>query len=476
MPRTTPASSTNLGIRLESIQYAPGDTIIGCVYRKGHIVSPKASVTISLHGRTKSKMVVSRGGNSSSTYRGRFNVLGGPDGTQKVFDGPLHIPAGGEEQVWPFALALPTHVENIGLGVHVPKDHSYLPLDPEVVATHELPETFAIHHHGFSTNMEGFVEYFLRAEMRAMGHSSTGGMHEATLPFTLRALSSEPPIVDSRLRKIKTSYSITSYRLVPGMEEAELSLSQKTRQFFSSSKVPTLYFNYQIDTPTVIQLENPNAVPFIIRCSPDWGRTSEIINGLEQQARLKSLSLRIASATVVRCEGSFSPHDADTDDKLDLYIDHAIHALGEPIYIPITDDMPPVDIGELINLRIGYQGRVGPKFRQGTLHPSFTTYNIRHMHQLKWAICAEIAGEDFKASGSHPLTLLKPSDDSVPRKTTLIDGPSQVPVSLGEVSSEPWMRPPEDDPAPPSFTQVQKEDAMQAVAEVGDMKKAPQFP
>ncbi|KAI5459134.1 hypothetical protein BGZ63DRAFT_271453 [Mariannaea sp. PMI_226] len=466
MPQTGASLSNTLGIQLEGIkaQYAPGDVLVGYVYRKQHLVSPGASVTVSLHGRTKSKMVVSRG-NSTSTYRGRFNVLSGPRNTIKVFDGPIHIPAGSEGQAWPFSLQIPTHVDNMHLADSVSSaTYSYLPLTPQRTARHELPDSFAVYNHGFTTIMEGFVEYVLHAQLRVTKQGSIDTI-EASLPLTLRAVSSEPPIIDFRLRRMEQSYSIISYRLVPGAEQTELTFSQKTRQLFNSSKVPTLNFNYRLETPTVIQLDNPNHVPIVIRAAPNWSKTTDIIHGIPYTATLKSLSLFITTTTSVRCEGVFGPHDAHTDQKLDLQINSAIQALTEPIVIPITDDMTPIDIGALINLRIDSHGRVGATNRQKILQPSFTTYNIQHTHQLKWVLSADIAGSVFKASGYHQVTLVKPSDDKV------VGIPLTVQLSSHSQHEVSWIKPPEDEVAPPSFTQVQKEDAKRAAAENGDSKK-----
>ena len=107
MPKTERKATLELAIELDEnlATYCPGDTIIGGVVRKVHTVSTRAS--IKLHGRAKSKLIERRG-DGSSYYRGRFHFFNLNKTGQTLFDGPVHIPPGGDPQVWPFALTIPT--------------------------------------------------------------------------------------------------------------------------------------------------------------------------------------------------------------------------------------------------------------------------------------------------------------------------------------------------------------------------------
>jgi hypothetical protein len=141
MPQTFSTSRPQLGIRLEGNQsYSPGDTIIGYVYRKTRAVSPNSTVSISLSGRTKSKMVVRRGNNNSSTYRGRFNLIPRTGYSPTIFKGPLHIRGDGDEAVWPFAITLPKHVDPASYSGADQKE-SYLPLQKR---DYDLPSTYTL--------------------------------------------------------------------------------------------------------------------------------------------------------------------------------------------------------------------------------------------------------------------------------------------------------------------------------------------
>lgn len=466
MPLTRVHSTPMLGIRLEcgQTEFAPGDTVTGYVYRQAQIVSPNASIILRLHGRTKSRIHFSRGDFGNETYRGRFNLINTADHTQKLFQGPLHIPDGSDEQVWPFTITLPMYVDHTTLG-EVPEVNSWLPYTTGDVATRPLPSTFHQQHSGFRATIEGFVEYFLQAELKVTGQGSSD-VNEAMLPLNVRTLDPNPPIADFKLMPLRSSRAISSFRLIPGNEDVELSFSQKTKQLFGSRKVPTVKFNAEVDFPTVIQLENPNHIPFLVRLIPDWENSSQIIKGIEQKARLRLFTMSIVAQTEVMCQGTFSPQCADDREELDLNISPAMAGIASEIYIPCSDRLPPADIGEMINLRVGCQGRlgqVGPSSSRGKLYPTFKTYNILHTHKLNWQIRVEIAKEDLIITGTAKVTLLTPSDE----------GQSQMTSAPNPVlqTSESWMKPPAEEQAPPSFTQVQEEDTILKEYGNGDSKK-----
>ncbi|KAF5564211.1 hypothetical protein FPHYL_4831 [Fusarium phyllophilum] len=467
MPQTGLSMSSALGIRLEGNQrsYSPGDTIIGCVYRKSPVVSPDSSITISLSGRAKSKIVIHQT-NTTHTYRGRFTLISESACSQKIFQGPLHIENGGDEQTWPFAITLPKYVDPRRLQGGS-QDQSFLPLG---AIDHVLPSTYTLRALG---NTEGFIEYFVKATLRVTGQGRID-MTEATFPFNVINLSPDPPVANFGLRGSRNRQTMSSYRLVPGMEDVKLSFSQKMKQSFSTSSVPELVYDLLVDVPTVIQLENPTPIPFKLRVVPDWDGTSEIIKRVPQKVKLSSVSIRIVSSTEVICEGTMFPHRKEKREEIDLCAESAISRLQGDIYIPYKDEGPPIDIGNLICLRLE-QLRPGSPHRPSRLtklNPTFTTYNIRHSHRLSWKVVGEIAGERFSALGAVSLKILMPSDErgrlgqkaSVQRAETepVFDG---APGSSQLQRNEPWIQPPDEDDAPPSFTEVVEEDKGAHIAE-----------
>ncbi|KAF4947327.1 hypothetical protein FSARC_13993 [Fusarium sarcochroum] len=454
MPQTYFKSNPSLGIRLESPSYAPGDTIVGCVFRKSPTVSPNSSVTISLSGKAKAKMVVGDG-NRSETYRGRFNLIARHVHSQTVFQGPLHIEGGGDEQVWPFAITLPKYVDPRYVNDGTEDQCSLLPPGK---TDHELPPSCKLLCFGSS---EAFVEYVLEASLRLTGHNYDEAA-EATLPFNITSFYPNPPIANFAIKRWRCCRSVSSYRLVPGMEDVKLSFSQKLKQNLSFSSIPDFKFDLFVDVPTSIQLDNPAPIPFRLRVVPDWAKTSEIIQGVPQTIRLTGASFRIVTVTGMFCGGTFTPQFKEKSTEVDLNIIEAINELHHNIYIPCTNEWPSIDIGKMINLRIG---RLEPGFpqQQQTGHvqftPDFTTHNLRVFHRLRWSVQGEVAGERFSAEGISPLDLLAPSDGRrVPDHITPprdemsepVAGPSQV------HRSESWIKPPEEEELP-TYGQVQEE-------------------
>ncbi|KAG8673850.1 hypothetical protein FPOAC2_07321 [Fusarium poae] len=400
-------------------------------------------------------MVVRRGNNNSSTYRGRFNLIPRTGYSPTIFKGPLHIRGDGDEAVWPFAITLPKHVDPASYSGADQKE-SYLPLQKR---DYDLPSTYTLRTSG---STEGFVEYFLTATLSLTGQGHHD-MPTSTLPFQVLTLREDPPIADFELRRSSNHKTVSSYRLIPGMEETKLSFSQKMKQSFNTSSVPDFHFNLVVDIPTVLQLDNPMPIPFKLQAVPDWQHTSEVIRDVPQKIKLNWLDLSITEITEIKCEGTFSPHTKQKDSTTSLCVMNSINALGTSLCIPFNEE-PPLDVGELINLRLGRstagfsrQANSG----RNTFTPSFTTFNIRHWHRLHWELRGDIAGERFSFSGAVPLTILTPSDEQgQPTHVSLAgNGPEMGATSGPSMQrNESWIKPPDEDQAPPSFDQVQQED------------------
>jgi hypothetical protein len=405
--------------------------------------------------------------NSNTTYRGRFAVIPERACRQKLFQGPLHIESGSDEQAWPFAITLPQYVDPTYVQGERQKE-SFLPLG---AADHVLPSTFSLVTSG---STQAFVEYFLKATLVVTGQGHVE-RPEATLPFVVQNRSPDPPRADFGFKASKNRQSVSTYRLIPGMEDAKLSFSQKMKKSFGTSSVPTFLFDLLVDVPTIIQLDNPNPIPFRIHVIPDWKTTSEVIKDIPQQVKLLSVSIRVVASTEILCEGTFSPHDKLKNQETDLCIMTALGGLTRDMNIPCTEESSPIDIGELIDLRLGHSTPGFPT-HHGPVHahfsPSFTTYNIRHSHKLNWAIKGEIAGEHFGGAGTVALKLLMPSDDraGLDQKGSIVRAENDLRSEAGPSRlqrNESWIQPPNEDDAPPSFNQVVREDAKGHTSEKG---------
>ncbi|CAG9993110.1 unnamed protein product [Clonostachys byssicola] len=434
MPSTLAKSNHDLGVQVERSNYLPGDTVVGTVHRRNAMVCPEATVHVVLHGRTKSKMVVRRN-NNSHTYRGRFTLL---NSGQKVFQGPVHIPEGvGEPQQWGFALTIPTNIDARLFPQQYDAAESYIPIDPASVGQMALPASFSS---GYGRR-EAFVEYYIEATIR---YQRKGSWHTETavVPIHVTPLNPNPPVADFNPLGRRIQQSVSTQRLVPGMENAELSKKEKMKKFFGSSSVPRFAFNLEVSAPRLLQISN-SPIPFPMRIVPMWSATTELIRDVPQKARLVTFRVTLEAHCNIRCEGVFRPHEAHWEDELDLQSEGFG---GRPLSVEIPcaiGNTPPVDVGSVIRLRL-----------PARVSPGFTTFNVRVSHRLSWKAQLEIAGESFTVRGTQEVVVI----------------PASSAGSNGQVDGETaqsWIVPPDEIAPPPSFAEAQREDSKQAASDKG---------
>lgn len=241
---------------------------------------------------------------------------------QQLHQGPIHVPSSSEPVSWEFAIEIPTRPSPRAVTSEMKDpEASYLPL--ATADEHPLPSSFATSGRRHNTRFEAYVEYHLEATLHQQGSSSHHGGGDslvATLPICVRAPPMPYPLTDFDLRRRSAPFAASSYRLVPGMETAELTFKQKSKKFFGSSSVPMFGFTLQYDSPGVIQLDNPAPVPFRVRVVPDGRRTSEVIQGVPQVVTLSSLELVLKADTCVIAPGTFGSHTGDDTVKHNIHL------------------------------------------------------------------------------------------------------------------------------------------------------------
>lgn len=240
---------------------------------------------------------------------------------QQLHQGPIHVPSSSEPVSWEFAIEIPTRPSPRAVTSEMKDpEASYLPL--ATADEHPLPSSFATSGRRHNTRFEAYVEYHLEATLRQQGssHHGAGDSLTATLPISVRAPPMPYPLTDFDLRRRSAPFAASSYRLVPGMETAELTFKQKSKKFFGSSSVPMFGFTLQYDSPGVIQLDNPAPIPFRVRVVPDGRRTSEVIQGVPQVVTLSSLELVLKADTSVVAPGTFGSHTGDDTVKHNIQL------------------------------------------------------------------------------------------------------------------------------------------------------------
>lgn len=429
MPAHVVVSGSELGIRLEGgkTSYRPGDTVSGCIYRLEPTTSTSARVTISLHGKSETRVKRSGGYTSKMVYN-RFSFFDSNQTTQVLhYDKPLDIQSGGSDGSWPFIITLPKYVDPKAIdAAGIEQKRSYLPLSPDAVAAQPIPPSF----NESRNTLGGFVEYYLQAKIEFVyskgfftGRAKTKS-HEAIMPLQVEYVS--PPITDFHLERHVISEHISSPRLAPGMRDTRLSWSQKTKRVFGSSKIPRLFFKIHLDIPTALQLESENSVPFKVGLEPIWSSTSDDIRHVPQEFTLKSLVVRIKPVTELRMTSRSVTYARK---PMDIIAEDRVGSLGANIYVQLLaadtyEDPEIVNVGKLMNFSLNREAisRIAMQPQGMKLYPSFTTYNISHQYQLSWELRGEIAGEKIQVDGKHAVTLL-PSSFLGDNHTTAVETP-----------------------------------------------------
>lgn len=412
MSPTRAVSNTLLGICLEGGQteYAPGDTIIGSVFRSDQLVSQFSSLSIQLIGRSSSKIAI-LSENGLERYYSGFNLIP-RHAKQKLSSGPLHI-TDGDEKSWRFTIKIPKYVDPADFNTVNPGE-SYLPLN---ATNNPMPSTFTLFG---ADETKAFVEYFIRASLRSKNDDCVDTW-VAKLPVTV---TNHSPLVSFSLRTMTYSYSVTSYRLLPRIE-SKLSLPHRVKQAMATSSVPRFGFNLLVDMPEVIQLNDPRPIPIRLGAIMDRQRTSDAVEAKLPKIKLRWISVQIIAVTEVICKG---PHMMGEELETDLDIMSQIPARGQDVCIPCTEDGSFIDIGDLINLRLDRYYNFCPQ-HQGSapFSPSFVTYNVRLSHRLKWTLVVEVAGQRFEKSEILMLKIFGPSRQG-------LDEP--IPVSWSQSSDD----------------------------------------
>ncbi|KAL2210861.1 hypothetical protein CC79DRAFT_1331250, partial [Sarocladium strictum] len=310
MPRSTVKASPQLEIQLNDNRTAwtGGDVITGHVSRCAPIVSHQATLSVTLLGRAKSKMTVSRGQAGTSIYRNRFNFFTPEETRVQLLSGPIHIPETGDMHSWPFSVKVPMQLDPAAVANKNQQKFSYLPLGSSEIAAQPMPPSFFTRGVWFTTTYEAYNEYFLQAELiTESGGSSKTDL--ATLPVNVLARSTPGPITDSHPMRFAPLCHLNSHRLVPGAEGSSLSLTQRTQHLFKSSKVPQYAFTLEVDCPRLLQIGSPTPIPFKLRAVREPLHTTDILQDQDLELTLTSIQLEVRSTTEILCRGTIVSHD-----------------------------------------------------------------------------------------------------------------------------------------------------------------------
>ncbi|KAK1993533.1 hypothetical protein LX36DRAFT_661422 [Colletotrichum falcatum] len=427
MPPTSRANNDKLSIELldPSVPSFPGSVIRGNIVRKAPLDAASATVCARLQGRAKAKLVVDNG-NSKSVYRSRFPFWDESDVSCVAHEGAINASA--EEGLsWPFLLKIPTDVsgKTVDGCLKDKQKRDYFikaPLKAGAAAElpgQPLPGTFHYNNSGFSKKWHGYVEFWIEATVTVKGAKErVKQTFQATLPIRVNSKPPPwPPISDFELTTRKFPGCVSSHRLVPGMEQAELSFKQKTRKLFGSSKVPSFNYTVQLACPAVIQLGNPSAIPFTLSAIPNWDKTSKAIANVPQVMKIKSVAVEIETTTSIICPGTLDTHSGSKSWKtLIAKTGQDSNLVEGGLTMTCGPDEKPLDLGAVLGARLDVLGRVvdahSGKFASpegAKIMPSYLTYCMKVEHMLLWEMKFVVGGESWGCSGKQQLRVLSQS-------------------------------------------------------------------
>uniref|UniRef100_A0A8H7TQ97 Arrestin-like N-terminal domain-containing protein n=1 Tax=Bionectria ochroleuca TaxID=29856 RepID=A0A8H7TQ97_BIOOC len=400
MPPIQNTCTLGLSIRLDKKhdRYRPGDTIIGWVYRTSPVVCPDAAVKVSLHGATRTRM--RSGVRWADTYQGSFTIIEGEKNRQELFRGPLHIGPDQSRQEWRFAFTLPTHID---LSWFANSKHSrefFMPASGGSVGVEPLPASFQKLEDGEYN--EGIVEYYLRAslELRSKDHPDA---LDALLPIRILPSLPEkmPSFEDSlQLNREPVPFHVRNFTLG---SKPHLSKSQKMKNLLKSSSASKSTHEIHTWVPSVLQINDPRPMGFLLHVTPTGENAPELIEKLAPTVRLKRVEVQIESLTGIKAETTYGSIDDGWKSNKDL-TKNISPSFFSDIVIPSTEDLPPIDLGQMMDIHLP-----SPNMPDA-LSPSFSICNIKVEHTIHWQADYEIAGRACKTRGSQSLLVLPSAD------------------------------------------------------------------
>ena len=359
----------SIRINIPNIKCSAGVTISGTVSLHGDVDIDVESITISLVGRCKSKVVRSNGQNSSSTYRGRAPLL---EYRQVLFKGPNTMKTSGHS--WPFSFTFPTRCVARGADPFKQR-HGLFDLNPQ----QSLPPSFTNENHTFGWRGECFVKYELEASLignRTNLFSLRDLKIEKTLDFsTTRDIETIQPDFIERAHKI----ACHSLRLQPGHEDGPLTFKEKL-QSMRTSKLPVAMFNLHMLLPKVGILAQP--LPLILRMDHDIDASTTQSPPI---VTLRKCVVQLQANTYIQCirDEMFREGDEQrywSDDHHIASVDYSADMDKAP---PVTEYM---DLQKLMRIRVPWHHK-----------PTFSTFNIRRTYRLAVKLSVDCAQKTFKA-------------------------------------------------------------------------------
>lgn len=272
--------------------YGTEGTISGNVFIQNSKAELIGRIRVDLSGRTKTKIVRKRGNNSRSVYRGRYTLF-----SKSIIINSTSTPlTAGQTYRWPFAVSFPSLLP---------------PNNPRPAGTDDtLPPTFRDENVGFVIDYESFVEYTIRATI--FKHQSAAPVYTHEIPVTYSpTFPIGRQLPDPGDRSSSETFDARSLLLLPENQGRELTLKEKTRSVFQSSKLPNSTFRFTVSYPTRVLAGSRFMITAGIEHIPGSSTAPET-----PQIEIDNLYVSLKGATHISAEGVFHEHGHSSEDTL----------------------------------------------------------------------------------------------------------------------------------------------------------------
>jgi hypothetical protein len=431
MSKIEACNNSDLSIHLDSVKaFLPGQRITGYVSRISRWVGTETSISIIFKGKCSTEFFC-----HGSLCLSSLDLFDDYGVQKELFNGPLHIQTSCPvENKWFFAIDIPRHPDSSFLKSNPFGKASYFPL--LYADQHALPPSFdlgssdAASRSGFAT-----VEYCLEAIMK----SPMSKPVIARMPVQVRCESSPFPITDfDIILHSRQLHTIASSGLIPETVSAKPSnsMGRKLARVLGFTKAPRLAFRLEISIASVLQKGSPYHIPLELRAIPQWMDTSEWITNFPQIIGINEFTLAIRSTssfmaiasdaagpvTLVRenhlmtkiiLADYVKPQKTDpiNNQRVQSEAQSENFLLNEhsssyriPLTIPIGDNTSPLNIGQILDLRLRNE-----QFPVREV-PTFITHNIKRTYELEWKMSLEIGGKILRVKGRHPVLIMEKTD------------------------------------------------------------------
>jgi hypothetical protein len=416
------SGSTPDRVRIElehSVPYhLPGQECNGLVLVPVTYATKQLAVCISFIGRARTS-VLSANGQLESRFD---NVRNFVEVSYELHDGRYVHDTG--EVAYSFHFIIPTRLEE-------PHDGS----TPSAEQFSTLPEASLTSSANFSNITIGrswcaAIEYLIEAKVTCLGNP----VSIAAVPICMQ-VGSQCPILDLNEpdQRIGSASEVTiqSWKLLPEMANCPITLRQRTASLFRSPDVPKFTFEVDVSFPQLLQVGNPQIIPFLVGVTPTTcpKKTSMIPSELNfyryPSITVESVTVDLHSTTTIHYPTLTKTACLSKTSRITLlqrkHLNHrlVVRSTASDQKTEATEEtVSCIDIGQLCNMQLPEP--TGPGFhkrseraagadRDTVICASFSTETITQTHAISWSIDIACSGERhiIRSELQQPITLVQ---------------------------------------------------------------------